>query len=320
MALCTRRSFLWNTLKAGVAACGGCSVVLLTDRSWGQPPASDRKTVSRPLYPVDACVGPRGAIYISDSRGHSVWKWDQGQLRPLYVGSSRYRTPLYRAWDLAPLGEEELVVSDPGTMDIWALSLGGELRPFSAVLVRPEEDQQLPLREQRFAGSLDKPMAVAVDRDGTVLVADLGLHALLRFEAPGRPPVKVADVAAPRGLTIDKDGSYLVVSHGTDQLIRVRRDGKVAPVVQGSLAPEDIPSFPHQVLVMSDGHYVVSDGYARTLWLVDSGGKVQPLHQGPPLLNPVGLGQGPSDQILVADPHAGTVFVWEKDGKLRPLY
>lgn len=305
--LTTRRGWL-RSILATTWAFSFCS----RERVWAR---LQEELPSRPRYPVDCCaVGDK--LYVCDIHSHMVWLWD-GQYKPFYTGSPRYRTPLYRPWDIAPLGDKGLVVSDPGTMDIWLLRFDGTIRPFSARLTRPEEDKDLEPREQRFAGVLDKPMALTVTEDGHVFVADLGLHAVLEFEAPGQEPREVARVRAPRGITLDTDGSLVVVSHGENALVRVGRDGNVTPVVRGPLVPIDRPSFPHQVVLFGDDAYLVSDGYARTLWQVTRDGAVSAVHQGEPLLNPVGLWRNTDGSVLVADPHRRQIFKLTRERKLE---
>ncbi len=271
---------------------------------------------SVPLYPIDVCSDRSGSLYITDSRLHAVWTLKDGNYKLLYRGSDRYRTPLYRAWDIAPVDNDSFVVSDPGTMDIWLLRADGTVRPFTARLVRPDEDKELPLREQRFAGLFDKPMAVAV-ADGVVYVADLGLNGVYRVTKPGAEPEQIGTVPAPRGITVDRDGSLVVVSHGKQQLVRMTTDGTVTPIVDGFIAPQDVVSFPHQVVVWGNDGYLISDGYARTLWHVDRQGKVRALVRGEPLRNPVGLWRDADGTVYVADPHARKVFRVESDGTLK---
>ncbi len=311
MPALTRRRFLLG-LSAACCAAGGLFARRTTSgqQTPPQPP-------STPLYPIDVCTDSAGQLYVSDSRLHAVWILTQDGYKLLYRGSDRYRTPLYRAWDIAPLGEDGFVVSDPGTMDVWLLRKDGSIKPFTARLIRPEEDKQLPVREQRFAGLFDKPMALAVADDGTVYVADLGLNGVYRLSKPGTEPEQIGTVPAPRGIVIDRDGSLVIVSHGKQQLVRLSADGKLSPIVDGFIAPSDVVSFPHQVVLWGEDGYLVSDGYARTLWHIDAKGNVKPLVQGDPLRNPVGLWRSPDGTVYLADPHARKIYRVESDGKLQ---
>ncbi len=303
---CSRRGFFRVTL--GIVAC--CTWRIRQGHAEGE------QAPSKPRYPVDCCQVD-GKLFVTDIHSHTVWRWDGERYAAFYRGTKRYRTPLYRPWDIAPRGKEGLVVSDPGTMDIWLLRFDGTVRPFSARLTRPEEDKELDVREQRFAGVLDKPMAVAVTAEGKVFVADLGLHAVYEFASPGEPPRELAKVPAPRGLTIDTDNSLVVVSHGRDALVRIEPDGTTKPIVHGPLAPLDKPSFPHQVVPFADGGYLVSDGYAKTLWYVSREGKVEPYYQGHPLVNPVGLWRNDDGTVLVADPRRRQIFRLTPERKLE---
>jgi len=72
------------------------------------------------------------------------------------------------------------------------------------------------------------------------------------------------------------------------------------------------------VVVLADGSAVVSDGYEKTLWKVTPDGKTEKWVSGEPFKNPVGIAlQGKN--ILVADPHAKTVFVVDGEKKVTDL-
>lgn len=310
--------FRTSSRREWLRGLAGASLVGLLGLGGGSLAGAQKELPSKPLYPVDCCqIGD--TLYVCDIHAHSVWKWGGSKYTVFYGGSPRYRTPLYRPWDIAPWKNEGVVVSDPGTMDIWLLRFDGTVKPFSARLTRPDEDRELEIREQRFAGVLDKPMALAVSDAGSVFVADLGLHAVYEFSGPGESPRELARVRAPRGLAIDKDGSLLVVSHGEHALVRIKADGSVTPVVKGTLVPIDRPSFPHQVVLFGEDGYLISDGYARTLWYVTPAGEVSPAYQGEPLLNPVGLWKNSDGSVLVADPHRRQIFRFTPDRKLEPF-
>ncbi len=90
-------------------------------------------------------------------------------------------------------------------------------------------------------------------------------------------------------------------------------DGKATIVVKGRPF-----NFPHDVVVLDDGTAIVSDGYAKALWKVTPDGKTEKWVSGDPFKNPVGIAQQ-GKNILVADPHAKTVFSVDPDKKIRDL-
>jgi glucose/arabinose dehydrogenase len=158
-------------------------------------------------------------------------------------------------------------------------------------------------------------VGIAIEPDGNLVVADLGLAALFRLPAAGGKPQQIARVPAPHGVALDRDGSFVVVSQGKDQLLRVTANGEVTPIVKGALAPKNNP---HYVAVDTDG-YLVTDNYAAAVWRVTADGKVTPLLQGDPLTKPVGLAQEADRNLLVADPWAKKLFRVTMDGKISTV-
>jgi sugar lactone lactonase YvrE len=156
-------------------------------------------------------------------------------------------------------------------------------------------------------------MSIAVDKNGTIFVADLETHRIWKVPSAGGEPVEFVTVPAPRGLAIDDSGRLWVVSHGKDQLLRISADGKLEPVVR------DRPfRFPHNVVIDQQHVAYVSDGYAKTIWKVNDLGETQAWITGEPLVNPVGLAWS-GENLIIVDPQARAVFEADKDGKLTTV-
>jgi hypothetical protein len=272
------------------------------------------------VYPVGVLEGRDGSIFIADSQAPGVFRLKDGKLSVVYRGTKFYRTPLYRAWAMAQFSNGDLLVSDPATMDAWRLKLDGTLTPFTGERVDlPAGTKSAPFAPTgKFAGKFDKPMSCAIDANDTAIVADLGLGAVFRMAKPGDEPQEIAKVAAPRGLAKDREGAFVVVSHGQDQLLRVTAQGEVKPIVKGPIAKSGL-SFPHQVVVLKAG-YAVSDGYAKAIWRISEDGKVETIHQAEPLRNPVGIALDHDANILIADPHAKSIFKLTQSGSISLLF
>ncbi len=304
-----RRTFLVRSLNAAAA---------------GLALHASRARAAEPMlldYPIGITVGKQGAVYITDQDAQTIFRVQGDKLAVVYKGSKRFRTPLYRAKALAQDSAGNLFVCDTGSTDVWRLAPDGDqvkLAPLTGEkLSKPgngaPNDAFDP--DAAYAGQLDKPLAIVIDADGNPVVADLGLHAIVRIPAAGGAPQTIASVPAPRGIAQDRAGAFAVVSHGKDQLVRVAPDGTVTPIVKGQLAPNN---FPHNVVADGNG-YVVSDGYARTLWRVTHDGKATPLAQGAPFKNPVGIALESDGNILVIDPHAKALFRVSPDGKVSTV-
>lgn len=154
-------------------------------------------------------------------------------------------------------------------------------------------------------------MAIAVDGEGNLCVADIEIHRIVRIPAAGGEATIIAEVPAPRGLAFDAEGRLLVVSHGKDQLIRLSADGKSREVVVSGQPW----SFPHQIVVDEMGRAYVTDGYAKAIWKVTFPGAPEKLLAGAPLDNPVGIARRET-QLLVVDPRANKLFEISQDGML----
>ena len=106
-----------------------------------------------------------------------------------------------------------------------------------------------------------------------------------------------------------------VVSRKQRNLISVSMDGKKVTEVL-----KDSPFlFPNDVVVDGQGNYLVSDGYAKTIWKVSPQGIATVLVKGEPFKNPVGIALEKSGSLLVADPHAKAVFRVSPEGKVTTL-
>ena len=270
-------------------------------------------------YPIGVAVGNEGSIYVIDQQSQTIFRMESNApLAVFYKGSKKYRTPLYRAKALVQDIAGNLFICDTGSMDVWRMTRKGQLAPMTGKKIDREGNGAEKIRfdpEARYAGSFDKPLAITLDAQDNLIVADLGLATVFRLPNDGGQPEEIARVPAPRGIALEPTGNFAVVSHGKNQLVRVSPDGMITPIVNGPIAPEGVSSFPHNVVVDQAG-YIVSDGYAKTIWRISpDGNTVKSIYKDKPLQNPVGLALEPDGNILVADPHARSLFRITPDGQ-----
>jgi sugar lactone lactonase YvrE len=246
-------------------------------------------------YPLSVAAAEKGPVYVADRKLPGIWSIEGGKVSPFYQGSKAFRTPL-NAVRCVTLDEQGRVLAgDSSTREVYRFAKAG---------AKPEALTQ---------GGIGIPMDVVVTKAGDLLVSDLELHRIWKVSAAGGKPTLFAEVSAPRGLALDQAGNLWVVSGTADQLLKVTPEGKVSVVVKGRPF-----NFPHDVVVLADGSAVVSDGYEKTLWKVTPDGKTEKWVSGEPFKNPVGIAlQGKN--ILVADPHAKTVFVVDGEKKVTDL-
>src|SRR5262249_19869391 len=139
---------------------------------------------------------------------------------------------------------------------------------------------------------------------GDLVATDLRLGIVARIPRGGGSPKTIARVKAPRGLAILPSGALIVLSMGPDQLVKVTHEGVVASIVAGKPF-----RFPIAVLLAPAGPgYLVSDGYAGTVWAVSESGEVRPRIERGKLVRPEGLARDDRGGLLIADPAARQIF------------
>jgi sugar lactone lactonase YvrE len=245
-------------------------------------------------YPLAVAAAEDGTIYVADRHLPGIWRIVDGKPSLMFEGSKKYRTPLNAVRCLALDRSGRLLAGDSATREVYRMNESGEPTPLTD-------------------GGIGMPMSIAVNSKGELLVADLELHRIWRVAAEGGKPELLAEVTAPRGVCMDAEDRLWVVSHGNNQLVRIDPAGQVETVVKGRPF-----SFPHHLVLASDGTAYIADGYARAIWKVPPGGTPEKLVSGEPLANPVGLAWR-DDTLLVADPKVKAVFELGLDGKIVEL-
>ncbi|QDT76883.1 Serine/threonine-protein kinase PknD [Gimesia maris] len=247
------------------------------------------------LYPLSVAATDKGPLYVADRKLPGIWSVEQGKAASYFTGSKVFRTPLNAVRCVAIDNEGRVLAGDSSTRDVYRFEKAG---------AKPQ-----PLTN----GGIGIPMDVVVLKNGDLLVSDLELHQIWKVPAAGGKPTLFAKVEAPRGLALDQAENLWVVSGTADQLLKVSPDGKVSVVVKGRPF-----NFPHDVVVLDDGSAIVSDGYEKALWKVAADGTTEKWVSGEPFINPVGITRQ-GQNILVADPHAKTVFSVDPEKNVSDL-
>ncbi len=272
------------------AACVTALIAAAPHALWLEPQAAAAELA----YPLAVASAAEGPLYLADRDLPGVWKIADGKLSLFFQASKKFRTPLNAVRCLALDADGKLLAGDSSTRDVYRFNDAG---------------QPVPLTK----GGIGIPMAIAVKKNGDLVVADLELHLLWSVPAAGGSATKLAEVPAPRGVAVDSADRVWVVSHGADQVLRLKPDGAVETVVKGRPF-----QFPHQIVVADDNTAFVTDGYAKTVWKVVEGAEPQKWCSGDPLVNPVGIARR-GDRWLVADPRAKAVFQVDAAGKIERL-
>ncbi len=242
-------------------------------------------------YPVDVAIGPDGAILVADLEAAAVLRWNGAGFEVVARGEGRPRTPLFGIRHIAPDGDGTLVASDPATMALYRIDVGGGIR-------------QIP-DDQRFV----TPWGIALPPAGGVLAVDRVTRRLRHISDRGIDDI--AEIEAGRAILSGSDDELFVL---TDRNILRVTDGAVEPLIQSP--PFE---FPHDLARSDDGTFFVTDGYARCIWEVSPGGRVSKFAEGPPFMSPQGIARAGDGTLLVADAHAKTIFRVFPDGAAAPL-
>lgn len=209
----------------------------------------------------------------------------------------------------------EIFVSDGETGKIWRIEVNSP----------PVE----------FAHGLDTPSAIAFDKNGDLIVADSGSHAIKRIDASGLisiiagaegkfgdidGPALSAKFNAPVGVAVRNDGAILVADTYNDK-IKLISNGVVTTLAGSSRGFADGPALyakfdtPCSVAVWQDGRIVVADSLNSRIRVVELDGTTWTL-----------AGSGDSDMLdgtlsaaafyrpsAVAISSDGEVFIADRD-------
>jgi sugar lactone lactonase YvrE len=251
-------------------------------------PASQGTRPATAVYPLDGVIDSEGSVWIVDVNAHGVWRHKDGVNELVIQGEKKFRKPLNAVRCIAISPQGEITVGDPATREVYRRNANGEMIPTAS-------------------GLIGIPVDLAFASDGTLYIADVERRVVWKQSSVSEKPVVFANVN-PRGLFVDNQDRLWVVSQDEKQLLRLDRDGKTEVLVS-----ERIFEFPHQVVVDSQGHAWVTDGYKQALWRIRPNEKPEMVHEGAPFENPVGLFLH-EDSPVVVDPHAQQVFRM-RDGK-----
>lgn len=245
-------------------------------------------------YPLSVAANAEGALFIADRNQRCLWKATEGKLEILFQASPKLRTPLNVPLCVAVDGKGRVLAGDSSTREVYRVEENGELKPLTN-------------------GGIGIPISIAFGSRGEILVSDLELMRIVKISVLGAMPEEVGKVQGPRGIAVDGQGKVCAVSHGPNQVVRLHSDGRSEPIVRGRPF-----QFPNAIAFDLEGNLYVSDGYAATIWKVNTKGEQQKWASGEPLKNPVGL-FWQKDRLVVADPHIPAILEVTAEGKVSPL-
>lgn len=214
-------------------------------------------------WPQGIAVDAAGNVYVADTRGSRIQKFDgQGVILGLWgsYGSGTGQLNCPRGIAVGPDGRVYVADTENDRMEVWS-GTGGYLQSWGAYGTGP--------------GQFKKPWGVAVDPSGNVFVSDESNYRIQKFTAGGQ---YLAEWTAPGpngGFlpeAIAANQSFVYVFDGANyRLLRFTTDGSPA----GVLGDYDHVGFVQGIALDSDGYVYVStlkeEPFGRVLVFTASG-------------------------------------------------
>ncbi|MCC6673018.1 MAG: SMP-30/gluconolactonase/LRE family protein, partial [Planctomycetes bacterium] len=225
-----------------------------------------------------------GDILVSDYAVNGVFRIDHaGTVTTLHAGA-----PLTSASGLAVNGALDVFIANYNNGTIYRIPRGGAIAPFASGISGPI----------RLAVDHDGTLLVTSLAQKALLRVD--------GTGQSTPIASGAPFVRPFGIAVDVDGSYLVADDGAGgganapALYRVSRGGQVTPIWQG--APFRLPQ---GVALLPDGDFAVSDGLVDCVFRVPrAGGAPTIVVVTPAIDNPDALCEDFEGRVLVAESSA----------------
>lgn len=232
--------------------------------------------------PVDVALGPQGDLYILNQHNSFVRLTSTGTRTQISTGIRDQN-------GLTVLADSRvLLATDTG---LYEVSPTGTVR----LLV---------------GNGLVAPEGVAVDRHGTVFIADSGGHRLLRLANGALAPF-VTGITNPYGLAIDASDTLYVTSFASNSVLRVTPQGTVSTLATGLAGPQDIKLLPN-------GDLVVVNSNSHSLVTISPTGTVTTLVPST-LHTPQAAAYGPTGTLYIGNSGSGTVVQSTPAGVVTPL-
>jgi sugar lactone lactonase YvrE len=293
--------------------------------------------------PFGIAVDQEGNIYASDGRGGRIHRFTKtGELQTVSSG-------LEMPSGLALTRDGALIVAETGAHTIISIDLKTGEKRVIAGTPKVSGYADGAANAARFNG----PVGVAVDKEGTIFVADtyndriraIDRHGQVRTIAGGDAPDfhdgqgTEARFDTPCGIAVTNDNVLIVADTGNHRLRRVTLDGNVATLAgngeregrDGALSEATFDE-PTAIAVRRDGALAIADAASSKLRLLTFGEQpqVRTLVGGYPfgwrdgtlentLLNrPTGLAFDPDDALVFADSENGVIRALFPRGESRP--
>jgi DNA-binding beta-propeller fold protein YncE len=165
---------------------------------------------------------------------------------------------------------------------------------------------------------LRRPRGIAIDRNGTLFVADTANHRVQRFSTQGEPLGPWGSIGSdpgefilPSSLAFDSHGNLFVADTGNHRIQKLDPDGR--PLAQWGGV-----HFPHGIAVDAQDAVYVSDGAG--LHKFSGSGELQDWTSSAQFGDPYGLTVDAAGTVYVADTDNGRIAMVSPTGELQAAW
>lgn len=165
-------------------------------------------------------------------------------------------------------------------------------------------------RERELASGLSAPVGMAIDPEGTLLVANWGAGTVLAVAADGRRSTLASSLNGPSGLALGPQGEVFVASYHDDLVWRIAPSGRKEVFVSGLGTPAGL-SLDRQ------GRLLIANRRTQQVLAADAAGRVSVAIEGD-LQTPVGAVRFDDGSAFVSSLNGGVSWAGP-DGRARTV-
>ncbi len=226
--------------------------------------------------PGSVAVDANGLIYIADTGNHRIRRITSDGVITTFAGTGNRGflgdgTSARFAWfdspgAVLPDRSGNIYISDTNNNRIRRISPDGYIVTVAGSLPAPGYAGD---NSPGVFAQLNKPTAIALDRNGNLLIADTGNNRIRRLDRYGTiTSLPITDLRGPRGLAVEADDSILISDTGNHRICKWKPDGTLITVAgtgradfDGDNGPALLASlnYPAGLAIGPDGMPVIAD-------------------------------------------------------------
>jgi DNA-binding beta-propeller fold protein YncE len=273
---------------------------------------SARRLSERPLErPWAVTAAPDGTMYVGEPDRRRLTRVDGDELVELHAVMLGHAAP-------APYGA---VAHDGG-----GVYVTDPLQALALLVPTEGKPSAVPLAVSGDAARERRPLAIALDADGSLLVADAGLGRLVRVR--GDTVEVVAELEAGiRGVAVLADGRIVITDTFGHRVLAVQPNGKLTPFAgtgergrsdDGRPARASALAGPTGLAAAPDGSLFVADTANDRVVVVATDGTVWTVADEAELSSPRGLAYA-DGRLFIADTGNDRICVVDADGTIATV-